>query len=166
MALARTVSRHYREIKYDKLMSAISSISSWSVNPYQTAGPNNVSQSIKDFRALGSALQSGSLATAQSALASFQQDLQASSQTSASQPFGNNTQANTDYQSLTSALQTGNLSAAQQAFASLQSDLLTAAQGHHHHHHHAVTGASSTQTVNTGAGTLYGSGSNSLNVTA
>jgi DNA-binding FadR family transcriptional regulator len=125
-------------------MSTISSVSS-TTNPYQTADQtadqNGFAQIIKDFHSIGSALQSGNVTAAQTALSAFQQDLQGNSQTSASQPFAKNSQANTDYQSLVGALQSGNLSSAQQAFASLQTDLKagqtsskTAHRGHHHHH--------------------------------
>jgi hypothetical protein len=112
--------------------------------PYQNTGQSGQSgqfgQIARDFHALGSALQSGNLSTAQNALSLFQQDLQSNTQTAAGAPFGQNTQANSDYKNLTSALQSGNLTTAQKAFASLQSDLKPAAPaqsayaGHHHHH--------------------------------
>jgi ribosomal protein S20 len=98
----------------------------------------------QEFQAIGSALQSGNISSAQNALTTFQQELQRTSQTAASQPFGQNTQANTDYQNLTSAVQSGNLATAQQSFSSLQSDLKspastastqTAYKAHPHHHH-------------------------------
>ncbi|HTI98832.1 MAG TPA: hypothetical protein VL527_08000, partial [Dongiaceae bacterium] len=107
-------------------MSSISSISS-STNLYQ---PNNdFAKRFQDFKALGTALQSGDLSSAQSALANLQQTVSGNSSTSttsASQPFGKNSQANSDFQTLTSALQSGDLSGAQQAFTSLQSDLKAA----------------------------------------
>jgi hypothetical protein len=119
-------------------MSSISSVSS-ATNPYQTTNQNGFGQIFKDFKAVGSALQTGDLSTAQSALATFQQDLQGNSQTSANQPFGKNSQANSDYQSLASALNSGDLAAAQKAFASLQTDLKAAHRGHHHHHSSSAT---------------------------
>jgi hypothetical protein len=103
-------------------MSSISSVTS-AINPYLTTNQNGLGQSFKDVKAIGSALQSGYVSTAQSALAKFQQGLQGNPQTSANQPFGKNSQANTDYQSLTSALQSGDLSGAQKALSSLQTDL-------------------------------------------
>lgn len=118
-------------------MSAISRVSS-TPNPYQTTNQNGFAQFIQDFNAVGSALQSGDVSGAQSALATFSQDLPANSTTSSTHPFGKNSQADTDYQNLTTALQSGNLSAAQQAFASLQKDLQragTSGKAHHHHHH-------------------------------
>jgi len=104
-------------------------------------------QITQDFQALGSALQAGNLSHAQSALATFEQALQASSKISASEPFGKNSQANTDFQKLTGALNSGSLTSAQSAFSSLQSDLKgtqASFQGHHHNHHGSGTIAGST----------------------
>lgn len=133
-------------------MSAISSLSP-STNSYATSSQNDVAQFIQDFNAVGSALQSGSVSDAQSALATLQQNLPGNSTASASQPFGRNSAANTDYQNLTSALQSSNLSGAQQAFASLQKDLQGTGKGHGHHHHHHGSGSapatSSTSTATT-----------------
>jgi hypothetical protein len=103
-------------------MSSISSVSS-TIDPYQATNQSAFVQFVNDFNAIGNALQSGNLSSAQSALAAFQQDLPGSSQSPSKQPFGNNSQANTDYQGLTSALQSGDLSGAQKAFTNLQNDL-------------------------------------------
>jgi outer membrane protein assembly factor BamD (BamD/ComL family) len=149
-------------------MSSISSISS-ATNPYQTTNQNNIGQFVQDFKAIGSALQSGNLSTAQSALATFQQALPGNSQTSSSQPFGSNTQANTAYQSLTTALQSGNLSTAQQAFASLQTDLKSAQsahKGHHHHHSSDVTASTASSTTPTTTTSSVVGSDGSLNATA
>jgi hypothetical protein len=129
-------------------MSSISSASS-TTNPYQSTNLNAFIQFVNDFNAIGSALQSGNLSDAQSALATFQQDLPGNSQTSTHQPFGNNTQANTDYQSLVSALESGNLSDAQKAYASLENDLqgTEAGKSHRHHHHHGFGESDTTQTA-------------------
>ena len=122
-------------------------------NPYQTNYQAGYGQMVQNFDAVGSALQSGDLATAQSALTTFQQALPGSSSTSASQPFGKNSQANTDYQSLTSSLQSGNLAGAQKAFTSLQKDLKPAQtaqaahKGHHHHHSSSATDATTAATT-------------------
>lgn len=132
-------------------MSAISSLSP-STNTYATSSQNGLAQFIQDFNAIGSALQSGDVSGAQSALTTFQQSLPGSSTASANQPFGKNSQANTDYQNLTSALQSGHLSGAQQAFASLQKDLQGAGKtgkGHGHHHHHGSGTASATSSTST-----------------
>jgi hypothetical protein len=103
-------------------MSAIASVPLMA-SPYPAATPSGSGQIGRDFHAVGKALQSGDVASAQKALATFQQNAQNNLQTPASQPFGNNSQANTDYQNLVGALQTGNLSSAQKAFERLETDL-------------------------------------------
>src|ERR1017187_2377125 len=65
-------------------MSSISAISS-NTDPYRIADQQNLGQIGQDFKAIGSALQSGNLSTAQTALTTFQQDLQAASKTGATQ---------------------------------------------------------------------------------
>jgi len=146
-------------------MSTISSVTA-TPDAYPSANPGGkMHQLVQNFQAIGSALASGDVATAQTALASFQQALQGnpqgsaqgSSQKASSQPFGKDSQANTDYQNLTSALQSGNLSTAQKAYASLQNDLKAAAtaatatksahRGHHHHHSEATDSAASSTTT-------------------
>jgi hypothetical protein len=128
-------------------MSSISGTSS-ATNSYQATNLNAFTQFVNDFNAIGSALQSGNLSDAQSALATFQQDLPGNSQSSTSQPFGNNTQANADYQSLVSALKSGNLPDAQKAYTSLQNDLQgTGAGKSHRHHHHGSSDSGATQTA-------------------
>jgi hypothetical protein len=160
-------------------MSSISSVTSATTNPYQVASQNGFGQIAQDFQAIGSALQSGDLSTAQNSLTTFQQALQGASPTSANQPFGKNSQANTDYQSLTSALQTGDLAGAQKAFTSLKTDLKASqsAQAVHkgHHHHHAASATEATAATNASSTPASGaaesvflgvSGGPSLNVTA
>ena len=147
-------------------MSSISSVNS-ATTPIPTTNQNSFAQIVKSFQAIGSALQSGDVATAQTALTNFQQALQgnsqANSQAATSQPFGKNTQANSDYQNLTSALKSGNLSTAQQAFSSLQNDLKSAQsnnsaqatnsarRGHRHHHSSSATSATPASTTATGS---------------
>jgi len=134
-------------------MSSISSVSS-ATAPYQP-----VNQLAQDFDGVASALQTGNLAGAQSALATFQQALKQSTQADGSQPFGSNSQANTDYQTLASDLQTGDLSGAQKAFGSLKKDLTTiqaspskqSAQIVHHHHQHSGTAAAASIAASTSA---------------
>jgi hypothetical protein len=144
-------------------MSSISSVAS-ATNPYQTTNQTSYGQSFKDFQAIGSALQSGNLSAAQSALAAFQQNLQSnppsaasssssSSTAATSGPFGSNTQANTDLQSLTSALQSGNTAQAQQAFTSLQTDLKGSQKTHHHHHRSGATSGATASTTTAAATT-------------
>jgi hypothetical protein len=114
-------------------MNSISSVSA-TTTPYQPSSQADFSTSIQDFNAIGSALQSGDLSNAQTAVATFQQSLQANSQTSTDQPFGKNSKANNDFQSLTRAIQSGDVAAAQKAFSNLQTDLKVVRKGHHHHH--------------------------------
>lgn len=120
-----------------------------SVSPPNRQSTNQIdyTQIAQNFAAIGTALQSGSLSSAQSALAAFQQSLPGSSQGSNSQPFGKNSQANSDYQNMVSALQSGNLSSAQQSYNSLKSDLNAA---HGHRHHHRSSGAASANTSTSG----------------
>jgi hypothetical protein len=103
-------------------MSSISRVSS-AANLQQAINSNASSPLMKSLQAVSSALQSGNVADAHSALAKFQKQLQGNSQTSTSQPFGNNSQANSAYQSLVSSVQSGNLWTAQQSLASLKTDL-------------------------------------------
>jgi len=147
-------------------MSSISSVAS-ATSPYQTTNQSGFSQLVQNFNAIGTALQSGDLSSAQSALTTFQQSVQGSSQATASQPFGKNSQANTDYQSLTSSLQSGNLASAQKAFTSLQKDLKptqttqAAHKGHHHHHSASATAATTAATTASSSTTNSSTSSNS-----
>jgi hypothetical protein len=143
-------------------MSSISGVSS-ATNPYQTG----VNQFVQDFQAIGSALQSGSLASAQSAVTTFQQYLQSSSsQSSSTQPFGKNSKANSDYQSLVGALQSGNLTSAQQAYSSLQTDLKSVKGHHHHQSSSTTTAATNNLTANLTQNQVAGIDGNSLDATA
>jgi hypothetical protein len=128
-------------------MSSVCGVTS-ATNAYQTTNQSVLGKIVQDFGAIGTALKSGDLSTAQSALATFQQALEGNSQASASQPFGSNSQANSDYQSLVSALQSGNLSSAQKAFASLQTDLTSSHKAHHHHHHGSSGTSTTAQIIN------------------
>jgi hypothetical protein len=103
-------------------MSSISRVSSAGyVN--EPVNPNASDPLMKSLQAVSSAVQSGNISAAQSALVKFQKLLQANSPTSTSQPFGNNSQANFAYKSLVSSVQSGNLSEAQQALSNLKTDL-------------------------------------------
>jgi DNA-binding FadR family transcriptional regulator len=107
-------------------MSSISGVSSVTANPYQPINSNGANPLMKSLQAVSRAVQSGDLSKAQSAVATFQKQVQGNSQASANQPFGNNSQANSAYQGLVTSVQSGNLSAAQQALSSLKTDLKTA----------------------------------------
>jgi hypothetical protein len=149
-------------------MSNISSISG-STTPYQISNQADFTQFVQDFKGIGSALQAGDLSTAQSALATFQQDLQGNSQAPANQPFGKNNPANNDFQTLASALQAGDVKAAQKAFDSLQTDLKTARKGHHHHHSAGTTPTTATPTSKTTSSVVDSNGDSDashLNLTA
>jgi hypothetical protein len=125
-------------------MSAISSVSSTTTAALApVTNQDDFGQLLQDFNSVGSALQSGDVSAAQSALSTFQQNLPNTP------PFGNNSQANTDYLSLVRSLDSGNLSDAQKAYASLQNDLKST-QTHegHNHHHHNFSATSSPTSIN------------------
>lgn len=126
---------------------------------YQASSPNRFFQ---DLQAIGAALKSGNLSSAQSNLGRLEQDLPGGA--SSSQLFGGNAPANTAFQNLISALQSNNLSGAQSAFSSLQSALKPAPQSHGGHHHHGASAlAAPVSSLTTSAGTSVGPG---LNVVA
>src|SRR5580692_502899 len=104
-------------------MSNIGSVAG-TTSPYQPTNSNTLA--LQAFQSVGSALQSGDLSSAQSALATFQQSLPGSSSSAVQPPFGRNHQANSAYQNLAGALQSGDLSSAQRAFANLQTALSAA----------------------------------------
>ena len=149
-------------------MSSISSLTSSSLySPYLTTNPNNPSQLLQNRNALGTAIQSGSTSSAQSALSTVQQTLSSNPASSTSQPFGNNTTANADYTTLVNDVQSGNLTDAQNALTKLQSDLKS---GHGHGHHHHGGGAPPPQTSDTtdstsSSFTTDGTSGNVINVT-
>lgn len=98
-----------------------------------------VSQVFQDFQAISSAVQSGNMTTAQTALSSFLQDLQNGPQNNPlSQLFSNNSALGKDLQNLQTALQSNDSSSAQNAFRTLIQDMQKAmkTQGMHHRHHH------------------------------
>ena len=83
-------------------------------------------QRTQDFTALQNALQSGDLADAQKAFASFQQDIKGSGQASGRHHHhgaGQNGQLTKDVAALQDALQTGDVTSAQKAFATFQKDI-------------------------------------------
>jgi soluble cytochrome b562 len=135
----------------EQLMNPISGVSS-TTNPYSLTNQTGFDQVVKDFDAISNALQSGDISSAQTALATFQKDLQNTPQTSGNQPFANNGQANTDYQSLVGALQNGDLSNAKRAFVNLQADLngaqATTKASSRGHHRHGSGGVSTSTLIN------------------
>ncbi|HZQ59815.1 MAG TPA: hypothetical protein VFC24_00620 [Casimicrobiaceae bacterium] len=110
-------------------------------------------QMRQDFAALGAALNSGDVAGAQSAFATYQKDLDAVQQVRAARQAqgASGTQDTTSQggsasfqdalKTLGTALSSGDVAGAQQAFQSLQQQM-AGGHGHGHgHHHHAVQAA-------------------------
>jgi len=117
-------------------MSTISGVSPTDLySSYQAANQSGSSQLLQNLNALGTALQSGNPATAQSALSTLQTTLSNNTQGSTNQPFGNNSAANADYTNLTAAVKSGNTSDAQTALAKLAADL-KGGKSHGGHRHH------------------------------
>ncbi len=105
-----------------------------------------------DWSSLGTALQSGSLSSAQSAFAKLQQDLTAAADPALNQaqavyaamqgttPLSGASAVSTDLSALQQALQSGNTTSAQSLLAKLEQDLQGSggAAFHHRHHHHGM----------------------------
>ena len=156
------------------------------LNATQTTAPASAATSSSasapiagDWSALGQALQSGSMSSAQDALSKLEQDLNASvkgsghhhhhhsidkAQTvySAMTPEGASAISNTgttsvssDLASLKLALSSGDTTSASDLLAKLEQDLQTSAGGSVHRHHHGAFAAQN-------AGTAYGGGSSSV----
>jgi hypothetical protein len=128
----------------------VSSVSS-ATNPYQASSTDGFNQLFSDFKGIGSSIQSGNLTSAQTALTSFENDLQSSTGTNPlTKLFSNNSTLSTDLTNLQNALKSNDPSGAQSAFKTLTQDMQTAmkTQGtkRHHHHHHADNDASSSST--------------------
>jgi hypothetical protein len=138
-------------VEFNILSRKISSVSP-TANPDDAASQNPPGQFVNDFNAIGTAMQSGSLSTAKSALSTFQQDLPSSIHP----PFGDNSQANADYQRMVNDLQSGDLSGAQKALASLKNDIqeFGAAKTHiAHPHQSSIRTTSSATSANSTAAT-------------
>jgi len=157
-------------------MSSLSALtSSSSVNPFQ--------QIRQDFQALGTALQSGNLSGAQSAMSGLQQAQQSLplppssivSLQGANSSTGSSAVAS-GMATLASDLQFGNLSAAQSVYQQIQSQMQSAqGAGHHGGHggHHgggigALLGASSSSSSSSGtsSGSVLDSLLNSLSTSS
>lgn len=123
------------------------------------------SQPRQDLFSLASALNSGNVNAAQTALATFQQDL-ASFQT-ATGTSGLPANLNADLQQLQSDLSSNNLTNAKTDFDNFLQDLQAKRQIHHHHHHHHGTGSQngSQNTTNPLTGSLSTTGT-TINITA
>ncbi len=138
-----------------------------------------------DWSSLGTALQSGSLSSAQSAFAKLQQDLEVATDPTLNQaqavyaamqgtaPASGASAVSTDLSALQQALQSGNTTSAQSVLAKLEQDLQGSGVAvlHHRHHHHgmstqaAASAYSSGQTATTSSPAPSGS-SAALNTAA
>jgi hypothetical protein len=141
-----------------------------SLNPAGASNPDATAQALSD---LSTALQSGNVTAAQTALASRQKALgqgTSSSQTAtdatttSTSPFGSDSQANSDYKNLVSAINSGNVTDAQNALSNLQKDLKSHHGGHHGHGAPPPTQVSAVDTTSTSDATSSSSG-NYVNVT-
>ena len=111
--------------------------------PYTPAAQNNASpfQMInQDLTAIGNALQSGNISSAQQAVASIQNLISnpapGSPGTGISQS-GTTNPLSADLSALSSALQSRNMQSAQAAYTKLVQDIQSGRHGHHRHHHAA-----------------------------
>jgi len=150
----------------------VSSVGS-NTSAYQTSSTNSFGQLFNDFKSIGSDIQSGDLTSAQSALTTFQRDLQNSNgQNPLSKLFSNNSTLGNDLTALQTALQSNDPAAAQNAFKTLTQDMQTAmkTQGahRHHHHHHAQSSSAATTSSSSDTDSTTGSSStgSTLNVQA
>ena len=125
-------------------MSSISSLSS-SVSPYQYGSSSTVNSFQKDLKSLESALSSGDLSSAQSALTVVQNDFQnlpkppsgsSTSSSSSSSTSSAISAVQTDLKNIQSALQSSDTNGAKTAFDKLKTDLQSLRPQHAHRGHH------------------------------
>ena len=105
-------------------------VSNLSAAAPQAAWQQNAEQFKQSFDALGSAIQSGDLSSAQDALTSLQQSQPANASNKANISNG---PLSKDWAALQQALQSNDPNAAKQAFTQLQTDMKALHKGHHHH---------------------------------
>jgi len=104
----------------------VSNISS-TANACQNSATDGFGQLFKDFKGIGSAIQSGDLSSAQSALTTFQSDLQSNTgKNPLSQLFSNNDSLNKDLAALQTAVQSNDPAAAKDALKTLMQDMKSA----------------------------------------
>jgi outer membrane protein assembly factor BamD (BamD/ComL family) len=121
------------------LRRMVMSISAISANSYSDYSAQSTFQKLKqEFQQLGSDLQAGNLAAAESDYTTLQQDMPQQISSSTSQSTDPIAQA---FSQLSQDLQAGNLTAAQQDYATIQKDFQAkatqgseGAESHHHHH--------------------------------
>ena len=110
-----------------------------------TAANDGFGQLFSDFKSIASTIQSGDLSSAQTALTTFEQDLQNNTgKNPLSQLFKNNGTLSKDLDAVQTALKSNDPAAAQSAFKTLGEDMQTAMKTHRshgRHHHHPEVGA-------------------------
>jgi hypothetical protein len=111
-------------------------------DPYFLQTNSSFKARKSDFSTMAQAIKTGDLSTAQTALASFLNNVK--DPQSSNSIFSSNTQVGKDLQSLQSALQSGDTKGAQSALQTLQADLSKVAGGKHHHHHSHESQATNT----------------------
>ena len=138
----------------------------------QNAWQTRIQQWQQNFQTLGTALQSGSLADAQTAFKALIQGVSAAS-SAASSPATGTPEGSLakDLTALDTALQSGSLTDAQQAYKTLTQDLQTmqqARRAHHHHKHHQaqVAGVSNSEASPATSPTASDPSGNMINTTA
>lgn len=119
-----------------------------------------------DMQSLISAVKSGDMTGAQTALKALQSDASTAQASGGAVPYsaGSTSSSPTDdFQALINAVKSGDTTGAQNALAKLQDDMSAVGGGHHHHHHHhggassaTAAGATTTDTATTTAGAVNG----------
>jgi len=109
-------------------MDGVSGASSygWSSSTDLSQARTDIQQNSQNFKSLRDALQSGDLASAQSAYSTLQKQIQSASQSVGQNLFDSKSSIGKDFQALGTSLQTGNLSGAQKDFNTFRQDLRTA----------------------------------------
>jgi hypothetical protein len=120
-------------------------------NPYSLQTNSSYKARKTEFSTMAQAINAGDLPTAQTALASFLNSAQGTTNTNSL--FSSNTQVGKDIQALQSALQSGDTKGAQGALQTLQADLSRVMGGKHHHHHSKETRPASTSNTDSNAST-------------
>jgi hypothetical protein len=111
--------------------------------PASTTPGNGRDTFRSDFSALVSAVQSGDMSGAQSALTALQSDRAAMGAQGGRGPGQDSSKMSNDLAALVQAVQSGDVAGAQKALQTIQSNM----QAHHGHHHHSHGGAMVTTTV-------------------
>jgi soluble cytochrome b562 len=109
-------------------MDGVSGASSyaWSSSTDLSQARTDIQQNSQNFKSLRDALQSGDLASAQSAYSTLQQQIQSASQTVGQNLFDSKSSVGKDFQAIGTSLQAGNLGEAQKDFNTFRQDIRTA----------------------------------------